>query len=157
MKTQTLADLEAMQAKSLAKVRDLRAKGLNREEILLNSDYTKLRNKTADILKNIEEGKEAKSKEKQYLNGFEDTFSPMEKSKVIKTLTGEKKSIRGDFITIRDFILKVVNNEGAIVGETPEGKEGLLFPAAGTYMLEKDITKTAIKYAQYLLRRKIGG
>jgi hypothetical protein len=82
------------------------------------------------------------------IGGFEKQLSPLHRTKAIAQMN-EPHSISGKFQTRKKYVEDSIA-AGAIVG-TKEGQPALMFKD-GRYMLQKHISKTAIDYAEYLLK-----
>ena len=85
------------------------------------------------------------------IGGFEQTLSPASRAKAIVQMN-EQHIINSKPQTRKQYIEEAVS-QGSVTGER-EGQRALIHPN-GDYMLQKDITKTALDYADYLKTAKL--
>lgn len=97
------------------------------------------------------EAREATERERTYLDGFEDTFTPRQRAKVVEAIT-RQVGVNNVFASRRDHIRRLVR-EGYRVAVVPGGARVLRNPATESYYTEKDLTKAALDYAEYLSAR----
>ena len=135
--------LSGAQANSLSIVKELRGKGLSRDEILSNPAYKQAK-RLEQRAANRNERVIASSRS---LNGYENTLSPAGKARAISLLT-TNRTVGGKQQTLRDFVRGQVSS-GARVG-TREGQAALI-TKGGSYYRQREITKIAINYASYLI------
>lgn len=85
------------------------------------------------------------------LAGFTDGLTPMHRAKVVSALTTMR---RFDGVTrqIIDQVRDLVN-AGSLVKPHPRDGRRLVGPD-GSFLVEKDLSKTALNYAEYLIRQK---
>lgn len=72
-------------------------------------------------------------------------MSPMQIGKAEKTLTGMIRNSKDGILSIKNLIEKRVSSGATVIGSNLENPDG-------SFLEQKQITKTGIKYAEYLLR-----
>lgn len=135
----------------------VRSEGVPREtffpvedlENVIAVDESELRSRAEAEKRDATRAKEeAKARaEKRNLRGFEKRFSGVQLERVIDTLN-RKQGVRGVFLPRREHMENLVR-EGYVVRTHPKYGRVLEGPDGG-FFFEKDLTKTALDYADYL-------
>jgi len=83
------------------------------------------------------------------IDGFADNLPPMQRQKKIDALN-KQVVVQGNLITRKQHVRDMVAR-GSRVGMTKEGRA--LLHKSGSYTLEKDLSKTALDYAEHLTKQ----
>jgi len=99
----------------------------------------------------VADGKAAESKEKARkadLGGYEDTLNPKDKANAVRTLN-RPRMINGKQQTQKEAIQDMLERAAHVYTDS-KGKLRIATPE-GTFFMEKDLSKHAIKYAKHVL------
>lgn len=106
-------------------------------------------NRAASAAKEAEEKQNLATKQNTY--GFTDSMPPARKAKAIGTLLS-KIMINGELQSRKSYIEDSIKN-GAYISTV--GGNRVLKHKNGNFLFDKDITKTAIDYAEFLINKRV--
>ena len=122
---------------------------MTRDQILAESAAQRARFQSAEA------AQQAAEQARQYTyNGFLEPMSPMRRQKVANTLETKVRYNGQELLSRRSLVERKID-EGATVIVTPSGERRLMSPD-NSFMLEQDISKTGMDYAEYLAKRGPG-
>ena len=127
-------------------------------EILSAGDIDFERKRDASRLQSKAQAKAAHAKEKrakeseEYTHGFADRFAPNARQRIINTLL-KTMGFDGKIMTRKEYIEKAVSFGARVVGS---GSNRRVQHSDGGFFDQKQITKTAMDYADYLVKKGFG-
>jgi len=124
----------------------LQAAGFDRDATMLHPEYHAAKRIEALWLARNEAAEAAAAS----LDDFESTLTPTSRARAIEALNA-KIRINGVFQTRKQYIRDRVA-QGAVVSTNSEGR--VLQSPDGSYMRQRDITKFALDYAEYLIQQR---